>query len=101
MALRPLFSEGEGAVIPIEWLNELIQTRDGYRRLLENEGSLVAAAHRLARAKCESHRLSTSVPSRIEVRAAAREIARRVPGTTVPGTASLVRDCERMGLSVI
>lgn len=88
-------------MIPIEWLNELIQTRDGYRRLLHEEGSLPAAAHRLALAKCMSWSQSTHVPTRGEVKAAAREIANRVPGTTVPETASIVRECEALGLDVI
>ena len=88
-------------MIPIEWLNELIQERDGYRRLLESAGGLPAAAHQLAQAKCESWEHSTSVPSRIEVRAAARQIASRVPGTSVPEINTLVSDCEQLGLSVI
>ncbi len=88
-------------MIPIEWLNELIQTRDGFRRLLENEGSLTAAAHRLARLKCMTGEHSTLVPTRMEVRAAARQIASRVPGTIVPESSALARDCEAMGLAVI
>lgn len=88
-------------MIPIEWLNELIQERDGYRRLLDEAGSLSAAAHRLARAKCLAWQQSTGVPSRAELRAAAREIASRVPGTPVPEMAILIRDCEDLGLSVI
>ena len=88
-------------MIPIEWLNELIQTRDGYRRLLEESGSLPEAAYRLARAKCQTLEVSTHVPTRIEVRAAAREIARRVPGTSVPETTTLVKDCEALGLSIL
>jgi hypothetical protein len=88
-------------MIPIEWLNELIEERDGYRRLLNESGSLSAAAHRLARAKCLSCELSTHVPTRIEVRAAAREIARRIPGVRVPDSGTLLRDCEALGLSVL
>ncbi len=88
-------------MIPIEWLNELIQERDGYRRLLNNEGSLPAAAHRLARARCETFEHSTTVPTRGEVRAAAREIAARVPGTIVPELMTLVQGCEELGLGVM
>ncbi|HEY8552902.1 MAG TPA: hypothetical protein VIL43_00005 [Burkholderiales bacterium] len=88
-------------MIPIEWLNELIQDRDGYRRLLHESGGLTQAAYRLARAKCMSWEHSTAVPTRAEVRAAAREIARRVPGVIVPETATLLRDCEALGLSVL
>jgi hypothetical protein len=88
-------------MIPIEWLNELIRERDGYRRLLAESGSLTVAAHRLARAKCMTWEHATHVPTRVEVRAAAREIARRVPGTRVPQTSVLVQDCEALGLSVL
>lgn len=88
-------------MIPIEWLNELIEERDGYGRLLHESGSLTEAAYRLARAKCLSWERSTHVPTRTEVRAAAREIARRVPGLSVPETQTLLRDCEALGLSVL
>ncbi|MCZ7685681.1 MAG: hypothetical protein M5U28_45640 [Sandaracinaceae bacterium] len=88
-------------MIPIEWLEELVRERDGYRRLLCESGSLTQAAYRLARAKCLTWEHSTSVPTRTEVRAAAREIARRVPGVSVPETTTLLRDCEALGLSVL
>ena len=88
-------------MIPLEWLNEVIRERDGLSRLLIEEGSLSAAAHRLAKAKCMTRERSTAVPSRTEVRAAAVQIARSVPGTAVPATATLVRDCEALGLGVI
>lgn len=88
-------------MIPIEWLNELIQERDGYRRLLAECGSLSLAAHRLAKAKCLTHEHYVSVPTRLELRAAARQIANRVPGTCVPDTRALLRDCEDHGLDVI
>lgn len=88
-------------MIPIEWLNELIQERDGYRRLLAEAGSLTEAAYRLARARCLSGERSTHVPTRLEVRAAAREIAGRVPGLAVPESQTLARDCEALGLSVL
>ena len=88
-------------MIPIEWLNELIQERDGYRRLLSESGSLPEAAYRLARARCLSREVSTHVPTRMEVRAAAREIASRVPGTVVPESTLLARDCDALGLSIL
>ena len=65
-------------MIPIEWLNELIETRDGFRNLLNQEG-LTRAAYRLALAKCMSGERSTHVPTRGEVRAAAREICDSPP----------------------
>lgn len=88
-------------MIPLEWLNEVIQHRDGFHRLLAEEGGcLSSAAHRLAKAKCMTWERATAVPSRSEVRAAAVQIATRV-GQTPPDTATLVRDCEAMGLLVI
>lgn len=88
-------------MIPLEWLNDIIQTRDGYRRLLATEGSLPAAAHRLAVAKCLTRERHTTVPTRSEVRAAARMIASRVPGTSVPDAARLMVECEALGLDVM
>ncbi|MBX3274290.1 MAG: hypothetical protein KF729_28745 [Sandaracinaceae bacterium] len=88
-------------MIPLEWLQEVIRERDGLRRLLEEAGSLSVAAHRLATAKCMTTEHSSAVPTRGEVRAAARQIASRVPGTAVPETALLVSDCEALGLAVI
>lgn len=88
-------------MIPLEWLNGVIRERDGMRRLLDEEGSLSGAAHRLAKAKCMTQERWTLVPTRREVRAAARMIAHRVPGTVVPTTALLVADCEALGLDVM
>jgi len=88
-------------MIPLEWLNGVIQERDGMRRLLNEEGCISAAAHRLATAKCLTWERSTGVPTGREVRAAACMIAERVPGTLVPETASMVAECEALGLSVM
>ena len=88
-------------MIPLEWLNGVIQERDGMRRLLSEEGRISAAAHRLAMAKCLTGERSTSVPTGTEVRAAARLIAQRVPGTRVPETAFIVTECEALGLDVM
>jgi hypothetical protein len=88
-------------VIPIEWLRALVEERDGYRRLLRESGGLPEAAHRLARARCMTREVSTDVPTCIEVRAAAREIARHVPGTLVPRATTLARDCEALGLLLL
>lgn len=88
-------------MIPLEWLNDVLQTRDGYRRLLDSEGNLPAAAHRLAVAKCLTCERHTTVPTRSEVRAAARMIASRVPGTDVPDSSRLAVECEALGLSVM
>src|SRR5262245_21173448 len=61
-ARRPYRTREAASMIPIEWLNELIQERDGYRRLLCESGSLPAAAYRLAHAKCLARERSTHVP---------------------------------------
>ncbi|MGE0787412.1 MAG: hypothetical protein AB7S26_17195 [Sandaracinaceae bacterium] len=88
-------------MIPIEWLNEVIQQRDGLRRLYDECGSLSLAAHRLATAKCLTHEHYFSVPTRMDLRAAARQIANRIPGVAVPETSVLIRDCEEHGLAVL
>jgi hypothetical protein len=85
---------------PIEWLNGLMEQRDGFFRLLEEAGGLPAAAWRLARARCQTWEVPPDVPSRGDVVAAARMIARRV-GTTVPASAVLTAECEAMGLLVV
>ena len=84
-----------------EWLLWL-GSANAHRELLEEAGSLPAAAWRLARARCMTAPLPTHVPTVREVRGAAREIARRVGlGDDVPDGRSLARDCEALGLAVI
>lgn len=88
-------------MIPIEWLQGLDQQRDGYRRLLDDAGGLAAAAHQLARVRCQTWETATAVPTRMEVRAAARKIAMRVGLGTVPTGPLLARECEAQGLLVL
>jgi len=88
-------------MIPIEWLNELIQERDGYHRLLSDSGDLTLAAYELARAKLRSSERPSEVPTAIEVKAAARVIAAKVGGLSVPRTAGIYSSCERAGLAVL
>lgn len=84
-----------------EWLLWL-GSQDAHRTLLEEAGSLPAAAWKLARARCETAPTPSQVPSVRELRGAAREIARRVGlGEDVPDGRSLARDCEALGLAVI
>ena len=84
-----------------EWLLWL-GSKDAHRTLLDEAGSLPAAAWRLARARCETAPTPTHVPTMREVRGAAREIVRRVGlGDDVPDGRSLARDCEALGLAVI
>lgn len=86
---------------PTEWLLSLAQRRDGHQHLLEGTGSLAVAAWRLAQAKCRAAELSSDVPSAIELRGAAREIARRCGLGDVPSASTLARDCAVAGLLVI
>jgi hypothetical protein len=85
---------------PIEWLEALLK-RDGYAGLLREAGALPIAAYRLAAARCATWEVPTTLPTRAEVRAAAREIVRRTGvDTTVPESWQLARDCEAAGLLV-
>lgn len=88
-------------MIPIEWLNDIVHDRDGYRRLLDEEGSLARAAYTLALAKCRSRERATEVPTRAEVRAAARVIARHTEIPLVPASAVLAADLEAEGVNVL
>lgn len=85
---------------PIEWLNTLMEQRDGFLRLMEDAGSLPVAAWRLARARCQTWEVPTDVPSTSDVVAAARLIARRVGGH-VPESTVLAAECESLGLMVV
>ncbi len=88
-------------MIPIEWLNGLAE-RDGYKRLVDESGSLPVAAWRLAQAKCRVWEVPTMVPTVAEVRAAARTIVRRAGMTYhIPTGAILASECESQGLLVI
>jgi hypothetical protein len=100
LAVHPS-EEEEDAVIPSEWLRELVEARDGYRRLVEESGTLAEAAYRLAVAKCMSRERATRVPTQTEVRAAAKVIARHVGGAPVPSAAALAADLEAAGLSIL
>lgn len=90
----------EGA--PIEWLIGLRERPDGYRRLLEEAGSLPVAAWRLAQARCRASYRPTEVPSGTEVRAAAHELTAQLRlGTRVPPSTMLASECESAGLLVV
>ena len=84
-----------------EWLLYL-GSDDAHRRLLEEAGSLALAAWQLARVRCAAGPVATEVPNRLELRGAAREIARRVglPSEVPPGRA-LASECEAAGLPVV
>ncbi|MCS6799676.1 MAG: hypothetical protein NZ898_14380 [Myxococcota bacterium] len=86
---------------PIEWL-EALGEPGAYDRLLHESGTLALAAWRLASARCATREVATSWPTRLELRAAAREIARRVHGSlAVPASRVLAEQCESAGLPVI
>jgi hypothetical protein len=87
---------------PIQWLMDLESHRNGYRTLLEETGSLSSAAYRLAKAWCLVRPVSTKVPTRIEVEAAAKRIADRTGWRGhVPNASMLALDCEAEGLLVL
>lgn len=87
---------------PIEWLDQLTERPDGYRSLLNDAGDLLVAAWRLARARCQVLSTSTSVPTGLEVKAAARELSERLGlGVTLPSSRALALECEAHGLMVI
>lgn len=86
---------------PTEWLLSLAQRRDGHHDLLTDTGSLAVAAWRIAQAKCRAAEVSTDIPSTLELRGAAREIARRCGLGEPPSSSALARDCAMAGLLVI
>jgi hypothetical protein len=87
---------------PVAWLESLHERPDGYRSLLEDNGSLALAAWQLARARCRAREISTEVPTRAEVRAAARELVLRTgDGRSIPSSALLASECEARGFLVI
>ncbi|UJR78299.1 Hypothetical protein I5071_3260 [Sandaracinus amylolyticus] len=90
-----------GGMALTEWLLSL-GSRDAHRKLLEEAGSLPAAAWRLAKARCVTAPMPSEVPTTRELRGAAREIARHAGlGDEVPTGTVLASECEAMGLLVI
>lgn len=88
--------------MPNEWLLFWAAHRDAHHALLRETGSLVLAAWRLAWARCRTSDVSTSVPSLLEVRGAAREISRRLGlPDRVPSASDIARECSDAGLLVI
>jgi hypothetical protein len=86
---------------PTEWLLDVTRRRDAFAELFHTEGGLAPAAWRLAQARCRTQGVATAVPSRLELRAAARHLAERLGLGDVPSSAVLATDCERRGLLVI
>ena len=85
---------------PAEWLLSLAQHGNGHLQLLDAAGSLAVAAWQIAQAKCRSAELASDVPSALELRGAAIEIARRCGLENVPSACALRRDCALAGLLV-
>lgn len=88
-------------MIPIEWLQALVEREDGYRTLIAESGSLAIAAWRVAAARCRTFEVSTHVPTAAELRAAASEVARHAGLQTIPSSRALANDCEARGLLVL
>ncbi|HJK94187.1 MAG TPA: hypothetical protein RMH85_00245 [Polyangiaceae bacterium LLY-WYZ-15_(1-7)] len=86
---------------PIEWLLKKTQHPGGYAAILEESGGLAVAAWRLAEARCRVREHATSVPTRIEVRAAARELASHLDLGAVPPSEALRKDLEALGFPVL
>ena len=85
-----------------EWLEGLRESRARYRRLLEESGSIAVAAHRLARAKCQTWMMPTDVPNAREVHAAAYEIAEQLGMTRdLPALRILATQCRERGLALL
>ena len=87
---------------PIQWLLDLESARNGYDSLLTQTGSLAVAAYLVARAKCQVRPVASSVPTRLELGAAASRIASRVGlRGMIPSPSTLALDCEAAGLLVL
>lgn len=79
---------------PGEWLRRLEETPGSLGALVAELG-LARSAWTIALARCLSGEIATNVPTRAEVRAAARRLMK---GDDV---AAVVRDCEALGLLVL
>ena len=86
-----------------EWLEGLRQSRSTYRMLLEESGCMAVAAHRLARAKCQTWMFPSDVPNVREVHAAAFEIAEQLGMMTreLPSQNMLATQCRELGLALL
>ncbi len=85
----------------IEWLLETTSSPTGYDRLYREAGALGPAAWRLAQAQCMTREHATHVPTRLEVRAAARQLASRLGLDRIPSSEELAQRCEALGMPVL
>lgn len=84
------------------WLEGVRESRSGYRVLLAESGCLALAAHRLARAKCQTWMFPSDVPNVREVHAAAYEIAEQLGLTReLPPQRVLATQCRELGLDLL
>ena len=85
-----------------QWLEAVRQSRAAYKTLLQESGCLAMAAHRLARAKCQTWMFPSNVPSVRELHAAAYEIAEQL-GTVLdlPPQRVLATQCRELGLDLM
>ena len=73
-----------------------------YDLLLDEEGSLAAAAYRLACWKILAHENYRPPPSPVQVHVAARQIADNASSShEIPDRFQLADECEALGLSVL
>lgn len=85
-----------------EWLEIVRQGRSSYRVFLEESGSIAVAAHRLARAKCQTWMFPSNVPNVRELHAAAFEIAEQLGLTReLPTQRALATQCRELGLDLL
>lgn len=81
---------------PVEWLHGLEHEGGAMGQLVQESGSLLIAAFRVARARCH-----TPQPTTAEVSSVAKELATRVGCFDVlPTRTSLAAECARHGLRV-
>jgi len=87
---------------PTELLRKLEEHRVTYSQLVVESGGLAVAAYRVARARCRTGSLTSTVPTLRELAAAATEILNHVTLTGfVPDASMLASECEQHGLVVI
>lgn len=86
-----------------EWLLRLATTHGAHDALVDEcDGSLAAAAHRLAAAKREVCGFGRALPNAQELWIAAREIASRsMRMTFVPSRESIAQEARSIGLAVL
>lgn len=87
---------------PTELLRKLEEHQITYSELVVESGGLAVAAYRIARARCRTGSVPSTVPTLRELAAAATEILNHATLTGfVPDATILASECEQLGLIVI